>query len=103
MKQSLRAKDIAAELAISRSSAYEVMQEMPRLVHRGKVSVARDAFEEWRAKHTVEPSAGATGLIRGGSRGRLMATRKVASAAAHTRPIVPRTKPRAAPVGKASR
>ena len=36
MKPNLSAKTIAAELGISRSAAYEVMREMPRLVHGGK-------------------------------------------------------------------
>ena len=78
-ERSLTAADIARELSCSRSEAYEIMREMPRVVHGRKVRVTRKAFEQWRKRHTIQPwqdstSAGNTG----GTNSRESGTQRVA-------------------------
>src|SRR6188474_500525 len=74
----LKASDIARELGISRSAAYEIMKEMPRLVRRGIVRVSPEAFKRWRERNTVGPwssSIDAEKEARGGSSSRVSAVR----------------------------
>lgn len=97
MSPSLSAKNIATELSISRSAAYEIMKEMPRLVHRRTVRVSRSDFEEWRARHTVEPVSNTTAkTVRRSVRTKSSRGPRHAesNSASPIRLIVPRTKPR---------
>jgi hypothetical protein len=110
----LSAKDIARELGISRSAAYEVIRQMPHVRCGRVVRVSSQAFARWRELNTVQPWQSSTKdrVARTGGSGSVRAsaavvTRQAApigrrpklqlvtpSAAPSIRPIVPRTKPR---------
>lgn len=107
----LRAEDIAEEMQISVSKAYELMLEMPRIKHQNTVRVARAAFDKWRRENTIQPcrasidtptvttttsfeeSAGPSRLRTAKRRASLLATLSGAQPIRHTQP---RTKPRSA-------
>jgi hypothetical protein len=55
--QYLTALDIAEELKLSRSRAYEIIKECNRIV-TGRVSrVSRPAFEAWKRRHEHPPDS----------------------------------------------
>jgi hypothetical protein len=110
----LSAKDIARELGISRSAAYEVMHQMPFVKCGRSVRVSSQAFARWRERNTVQPwqssinvpeartggSASVRASVAVASRQGAQAKQRrrlqlvSSSAAPSIRPIVPRTKPR---------
>lgn len=47
--------DIAAELRISKRSAYDLMKAMSHLRAGRLIRVSRAAFERWKRDHTLEP------------------------------------------------
>jgi len=51
----LTADDIAAEIGVSRSRAYEIMKECQRLVTGRTIRVSRPAFEAWKRRHEEQP------------------------------------------------
>lgn len=48
--------DIAAALSVSRSYAYEVVRQMPRVKVGSAVRVSESAFASWLEARTVQPS-----------------------------------------------
>lgn len=80
----LKASDIARELGISRSAAYEIMREMPRVIHKRIVRVTSQAFAAWRDRNTVGPwqdSIAAAKKVSSGFSGRTSAARRATSTA----------------------
>jgi hypothetical protein len=86
-REYLSPKDIATELGVSRSRAYEIARECRRLVFGRTVRVSREAFEAWKQRHEEQPV-------------RHWCERPPDSSARDTdtnpflKPILPRTKPR---------
>jgi hypothetical protein len=55
MTKYLRAEDIANELDVSRTRAYEIMRECTRVVTGRSVRVTPQAFAAWKERHTLGP------------------------------------------------
>lgn len=105
----LTAEDVAEELQIGLSKAYEILKEMPRLKHGKTLRVTRTVFARWKEANTVpacrastEPRTdtttssfeGSVDLSRRKTK-KLPSLRLVTSSDAQPiRPIQPRTKPR---------
>jgi predicted DNA-binding transcriptional regulator AlpA len=51
----LTAEDIMVKLGISRSRAYEVMREMPRVKFGKSVRVSEAELERWLKQRTIQP------------------------------------------------
>jgi len=94
-RPALSAADIAAELNVSRSVAYEIVRECRHVRFGRLLRVPRAAFDEWLAAHTFQPFGPRSLPVR------LQATivvrpsapRRPTTEGSLIRPIVPRTKP----------
>lgn len=65
----LRAQDIADELGVSRTRAYEIMHECTRVLAGRSIRVTPQAFAAWKERHTWQPheSPSTSAEISGGA------------------------------------
>jgi predicted DNA-binding transcriptional regulator AlpA len=52
----LSAKEIREALGISRSNAYSIMKELPRVKIGSSIRVSESAFELWLKRQTIQPA-----------------------------------------------
>lgn len=95
----LTAKEVSAELRLSRSATYELMRRMEHVQLGGRIRVTREALDAFIAANTRTP-APAAGAFTPARPQRPRPVRPTATATDgpvpkwRQRPIVPRTKPR---------
>ena len=90
--------DVAAELRLSRSRAYEIVRECTRIVAGRTIRVSRESFEAWKRGHEQEPQrrAEASAMRQAARAWKPQRLPKAAISSEENpffRPIVPRTGP----------